>query len=257
MTPLDKKVKIQLEKILKLESRIDGKLKDILNGDVSPYFLSLMGLETTLIAKVSHSLSTTFGMSFYEQVCEILAKEAGYKVVRQHKILGEVSREVNNYLQDTLDVKGYIPNREIEIEHITKLAGKGAKTEHPDSTVDIFIHLPDGTELYIDITTVKPNKKEFRTMKRKLLTWTAMRLSVDPNAKVQAYIAIPYNPENGDYSRFSDCYDRKDLLVEDELWELVSNQNYNSKKIKKVFESLNEEVTLKVKNKLKENLSDK
>ncbi|MFW1338120.1 TdeIII family type II restriction endonuclease [Vibrio parahaemolyticus] len=254
MTPLDEKVKVQLEKILNLDSRISDKLSDILNGDVSPYFLNLMGLETTLIAKVSHSLSTTFGMSFYEQVCEILAKEAGYKVARQHKILGEVSREVNEYLQDTLDLKGYVPNREEELKKIAELAGTGTEKEHPDSTADVFITTPDGTEIYIDITTVKPNKKEFRTMKRKLLTWTAMRLSVKPDAKVQTYIAIPYNPESGDYSRFSDCYDRADLLVEDELWELVSAGKYNSNRIQEVFKSLNTEVTEKVKNKLDEAL---
>ncbi|MCT4348175.1 TdeIII family type II restriction endonuclease [Vibrio sp. NC2] len=252
MSPLDIKVKQQLEKILKLDSRIDEKLNDIKNGDVSPYFLSLMGLETTLTYKLSVSLSTTFGMSFYEQVCEILAKEAGYEVKRQHKILGEVSTEVNEYLQQTLDNTAYIPDRETELLKIAELAGTGVEKEHPDSTVDVFIKLPDGTEVYIDITTVKPNKKEFRTMKRKLLTWTAMRLSVDPEAKVCAYMAIPYNPESGSYSRFSNCYHRKDLLVEDELWELVSGGKYNSKKIQEVFKSLNQEVTSKVKNKLDE-----
>lgn len=66
-------------------------------------------------------------MSFYEQVCEILAKEAGYQVARQHKILGEVSREVTEYLQDTLHRKGYIPNREEEIKKIAELAGTGTK----------------------------------------------------------------------------------------------------------------------------------
>ncbi|MGY5615311.1 TdeIII family type II restriction endonuclease, partial [Vibrio brasiliensis] len=254
VNPLDSKIKEQLEKILKLDSRIDDKLNDIFNGDVSPFFLSLMGLETTLIAKVSHSLSTTFGMSFYEQVCEILAKEVGYNVKLQHKILGTVSQEVNAYLQHTLDDKNYIPNRDVELKEIRRLAGNGQPIEHPDSTVDVFVELTDGTEVYIDITTVKPNKKEFRTMKRKLLTWTAMRLSVNPDAKVQAYIAIPYNPEKGNYSRHSGFYDRRDLLVADELWGLVSGGKYGIAEINNIFSMLHKDVTDKVSYKLKEAL---
>ncbi|MEZ9626701.1 TdeIII family type II restriction endonuclease, partial [Aliivibrio fischeri] len=255
MNSLDLKVKAQLEKILNLDERIDAKLNDIKSGDVSPFFLTLMGLETTLIAKISHSLSTTFGMSFYEQVSEILAKEIGYEVKLQHKILGEVSPAVNDYLQTTLDSTKYIPNRESELATIKALAGRGRALEHPDSTVDVFIKLPDDTEVYIDITTVKPNKKEFRTMKRKLLTWTAMRLSVNPDAKVQAYIAIPYNPEKGNYSRHSGYYDRKDLLVADELWELVSGGSYNIEKINHIFSLLHKDVTEKVKAKLQEALN--
>jgi hypothetical protein len=161
----------------------------------------------------------------------------------QHKLLGEVSTGVHGYLNKTLDAMDYKPNRIQEIEAIRGLVEDGQEVEYPDSTVDVFVKKPDGTEIYIDITTVKPNKKEFRILKRKILMWTAMRLSVNPSAKVEAYIAIPYNPESSDYSRHSGYYDRKDILVGDELWELVSNSQYNVDNLKSIFASLHDEVS--------------
>ncbi|TDL30343.1 TdeIII family type II restriction endonuclease [Jeotgalibacillus sp. S-D1] len=42
---------------------------------------------------------------------------------------------------------------------------------------------------------------------------------------MQTYIAIPCNPESrtdNNYKRWGNFYDRQDLLVGDELWQLVS-----------------------------------
>jgi len=238
----DKLIKKRLETILKLENRIKEKNKDIADGDVSPFFLALFGEDITLYTKVAQSIQTTFGMSFYEQVCKILGESKGYEVNLQHKILGEVNQEIKDYLSQKLDVMGYVPDRKTELKEIKALITEGGEVEYPDSTVDVYVKKPDGTEIYIDITTVKPNKKEFRTMKRKILTWAAMRWSVAPDAKVETYIAIPYNPESGDYSRHNSNYDRKDILVGDELWEMVSGGDYNVSKLESIFASLSKNV---------------
>jgi len=243
---LNKIIEERLSSILKLENRIEEKYQDILNGDVSPFFLSLLGIDLTLYTKVGQSLQTTFGMSFYEQVCKILGENNGYEVRLQHKVLGEVNQKVQNYLTQTLDNSNYVPNRLEELKNIKLLITTGKEVAYPDSTVDVFIKKPDGTEIYIDITTVKQNKKGFRSLKRKILTWSAMRWSIDKNAKVEAYFAIPYNPENGEYKRFNNYYDRKDILVGDELWNMVSAGNYDIIKLKKIFESLNHKVQTEV-----------
>lgn len=242
----DTLIKKRLETILKLENRIKEKNKDIADGDVSPFFLALFGKDITLYTKVAQSIQTTFGMSFYEQVCKILGESKGYEVKLQHKILGEVNQEIKDYLSQKLDVMGYKPDRLNELKEIKGLVTPGNEVEYPDSTVDVFVKKPDGTEIYIDITTVKPNKKEFRTIKRKILTWAAMRWSVSPDAKVQTYMAIPYNPEAGDYSRHNSNYDRQDILVGDELWEMVSGGDYNVSKLESIFSSLSEGVEAEI-----------
>ncbi len=241
-TELDNKIKSKIKSILKLESRIQEKNKDILDGDVSPFFLSLFGKNITLYVKVGQSIQTTIGMSFYEQVSKILGESQGFEVKLQHKIKGEVNDDINAYLTRTLDRTGYMPDRQKEVAEIKKMTTPGKPLEYPDSTVDVFVKMPDGKEVYIDITTVKPNKKEFRALKRKILTWTAMRWSVDPDADVECYIAIPYNPEQGNYSRHNSVYDRRDILVGDELWELVSSGKYDVQKLEAIFASLGAEV---------------
>lgn len=239
----------KLEEIINLDERINRLKKDMNNGDVSPFFISLFGEEMTLNVKLGQSLQTAFGMSFYEQVCKILGESVGFKVLHQEKVLGFINDKIHKYLDENLEDINYIPNREDEIKKIRELSTPGPKKEDPDSTVDVYIITPEKKEILIDITTVKPNKKSFRAMKRKLLKWTAMRFSQDIKADVNAYIAIPYNPQSKDpagtnYNLWSEYYDKKDLLVGDDLWKLVSNNTFGIKDIIKVFEKIGEK-TLK------------
>ena len=115
----------------------------------------------------------------------------------------------------------------------------GDKIEkYPDCTVDVFIRTLDGTEICIDITTVKPSKKEFRALKRKLLMWTAIRYSQDKTVKFEPYIAIPYNPSSGEYKNHNQNYDRQDLLVGDELWKKVSNNEFGIVELINIFQDI-------------------
>lgn len=95
-----------------------------------------------------------------------------------------------------------------------------AEITHADCTVDVFVR--DGnSEVYVDITSAKPNKKEARALRRKMLIWTALRLSQNKKANPGTYIGIPYNPYHPDpYSRgfvLDNCH-RSEVLVQEELW---------------------------------------
>jgi len=67
------------------------------------------------------------------------------------------------------------------------------KTVKP-TKVDIKLIGHDGTIYLFDIKTAKPNAGGFKEFKRTLLEWVAVTLAANPNAKVESYIAIPYNP---------------------------------------------------------------
>ena len=73
------------------------------------------------------------------------------------------------------------------------MIGQGSELKDPDSRVDVMVRI-GRQENYFDITSAKPNKKEFVALKLKLLRWTALRLSQDRDAEVLTRIAIPYNP---------------------------------------------------------------
>jgi len=254
------KLTAKLKEILKFDTRIPAKADDIKNGDVSPFFLNLLGYEITLYGKVAQSVNTTFGMSFYEQVSAMLANSVGYAAETQYKLKGEVNESIGTYLNDLLENNDYVADRASELAKIKALTTPGKEVTNPDSTVDVFFRTPEGIEYYIDITTVKPNKKEFRTLKRKLLKWTAMRLSVNPDADVRVFIAIPYNPEAGkdstncEYNRFSSYYDRKDILVGNELWKLVSNNTFDINDMSEVFSNLGREATAEIRKELDKHL---
>lgn len=234
--------------ILKMDEKVKRLSDDIDKGDTNLFFLEMFGKKVMFTSKLITSLQTAFGMSFYEQVSKRLGELAGYEVQNQYKITGSLNAEAKSYLDTLLEDLKYAPSREAEykslheIHELTK-ERTGDLVEIPDSTVDVFIKKPDGTEIFIDITTVKPNKKEFRTMKLKILKWYFLRLShgdISPD-KIKTYIAIPYNPESrtdNTYTRWNSYYDRDDLLVGDELWKLVSDGQFSLEDMIDVFKEI-------------------
>jgi hypothetical protein len=93
--------------------------------------------------------------------------------------------------------------------------------------VDLFVRIDD-EENFFDITSAKPNMKEFVALKLKLLRWTALRLSQDNKVKVFTRLAIPYNPYHPEpYERWTlnGLYDLEvgEVLVGKSFWNFVSN----------------------------------
>jgi len=250
-------IKERAVNLLKLDEKVETLGEAIDNGDTNLFFLEMFGKEVMLSSKLITSLQTSFGMSFYEQISKQLATMVGYTAQTQYKLTGFIHPTAKTYLDDLLETVSYLPNRDNEYKKLFEIYELikdeiGELAVIPDSTVDVFIKKPDGTEIYIDITTVKPNKKEFRTMKAKILKWYLLRLShrdITPD-KIQTFIAIPYNPESktdNTYTRWGGFYDRKDLLVGDELWKLVSNNNFTLNDMIEVFRDIGLESKEKMK----------
>jgi len=105
-------------------------------------------------------------------------------------------------------------------------------------------------ENYFDITSAKPNMKEFVALKLKLLRWTALRLSQDKNVKVFTRLAIPYNPYHPEpYERWTlkGLYDLEngEILVGEEFWNFVGSDNIYEELLdifQKVGEELRDEI---------------
>ena len=244
-------VKQKALSILKMDEKVKRLSQDIDDGDTNLFFLEMFGKQVMFTSKLITSLQTAFGMSFYEQISKTLGELVGYEVTNQYKLTGHIHGNLKTYLDTLLEDIKYTPNRKTEYESIHEIhkeikAEIGSLDAIPDSTVDVFIKKPDGTEIFIDITTVKPNKKEFRTMKQKILKWYILRLShgdITPE-KIHTYIAIPYNPQSktdNTYTRWNGYYDREDLLVGNELWQLVSDNQFSLEDMIAVFKEIGEE----------------
>jgi len=197
-----------------------------------PFHFRLLGRDRYAMFSFTQSMNTTFGISIWEQVAVILAESAGFQAKRQFDLLGSLDPETENLIQDIhykLRTNIIQVDKLKEIELIRKSIKKGKPQKDPDSRVDLFVRIGD-EENYFDITSAKPNMKEFAALKLKLLRWTALRLSQDKNAKVFTRLAIPYNPYHPQpYERWTlrGLYDldKGEVLVGEEFWNFVAGDN--------------------------------
>jgi type II restriction enzyme len=99
---------------------------------------------------------------------------------------------------------GKDPNKLEEIERIRRVCSVGKMNRLRTVKVDLFVKSYDGTVHLFDLKTAKPNISNFKDFKRTLLEWIAIFLAKNPDAKVNSYIAIPYNPyEPKPYERWT------------------------------------------------------
>lgn len=242
--------------IYKLEDKTE-EIKEI--GDYRPFFESIFGKKEILVGSVMHSCYTSFGMSFYEQIGKILAESAGFKAETQYTLKGQIDTDTNHFIAshwsnlktDLKTKKEVVPNKIEEIAEIKRIIKPGKYEVHGDSTVDLFIKKPNGTEFYFDITTVKNNLKSFEVLKQKMLNWIALRASIDKEVDAHTMIVIPYNPyypnDYIDSQWNSTILDKKhDILVQEEFWNLVGDNPNTFNELLDIFKIVGEELKEKV-----------
>lgn len=220
-----------------------------------PFHYRLLGKDKYAMFSFIQSMNTTFGMSIWEQVAVVLAEGAGRYTERQYELLGEIDNDAENLISEIHYKlrKGEIAaDKMAEIRQIREKIEKGEARIDPDSVVDLFVKIRD-KENYFDITSAKPNMKEFVALKLKLLRWTGLRLSQEKNAKVFTRLAIPYNPYHPEpYERWTlkGLYDLKnnEILVGKEFWNFIASDNIYEELLdvfQKVGEELREEIDKK------------
>ncbi|MCX7797361.1 MAG: TdeIII family type II restriction endonuclease [Melioribacter sp.] len=195
-----------------------------------PFHFRLLGRDRMALFSFIHSLNTTFGTSIFEPVAETLAK-LRYPFARRQFIVGnEISEKAQNEIQhiiNELTVNGN-PNKGEEIKRIRKVCRQGRINTLRTVKVDLFVRSDDESIYLFDIKTAKPNISNFKDFKRTLLEWIAIYLYNYPNANVNSYIAIPYNPyEPKPYERWTlkGMLDLKnELKVAEEFWDFLGGE---------------------------------
>jgi len=242
-----------------LTTTVRGKLRTYQPETIHmPFHHRLLGKDRYAMFSLIQSMNTTFGISIWEQVAVILAKGAGNYAERQYKLLGEIDERTEKLINEIHYKlrKGEIAvSKRDEVERIRREIKKGQAKVDPDSVVDLFVKIKD-EENYFDITSAKPNMKEFVALKLKLLRWTALKLSQDKNATVVTRLAIPYNPYHPEpYERWTlkGLYDLEngEILVGEEFWNFVSSDNIYEELLD-VFQEVGEELRSEVDKKFAE-----
>jgi len=241
----------------KTKDAINALLMDIIRNKLEnyhpetnymPFHHRLLGKDRYAMFSFIQSMNTTFGLSIWEQVAVILAKGAWNYAERQYKLLGEIDDKTEELIREIQYKlrKGEIAATKMgEVKQIRKKIKKGEAKIDPDSVVDLFVRIK-GEENYFDITSAKPNMKEFVALKLKLLRWSALRLSQNKKAKAFARLAIPYNPYHPEpYERWTlrGLYDleKGEILVGDDFWNFVASDNIYEELLD-VFQEVGEEL---------------
>lgn len=197
-----------------------------------PFHTRLLGKDRLALYSFIHSLNTNFGSSIFEPVAKSLGSYQ-FKSAESQQIAGDlISSEAHKVIQDImdgLDTSSTIPNKQKEIEAIREVCTKGTMKKVKPTKVDLKLVAQDGTIYLTDIKTAKPNAGGFKEFKRTLLEWVAATLAQDPEAKIQTFIAIPYNPyEPKPYSRWTmrGMLDLEyELKVADEFWNFLGGES--------------------------------
>ncbi len=217
-------------------SKIENTIKDSLRRKFRtyrpetsnmPFHYRLLGSDRMALYSFIHSLSTTFGTSIFEPVAETLATFK-FEIAQKKYVVGDtISEQAQSEIQlimNNLSV-GKNPNKVKEIERIRKVSNKGKINKLKTVKVDLYVQSVNGTAHLFDLKTAKPNISNFKDLKRTLLEWIAIILSKNPKAKVNSYIAIPYNPyEPKPYERWTlkGMLDlENELKVAEEFWDFI------------------------------------
>lgn len=162
-----------------------------------PFHTRLLGKDRLALYAFIHSLNTNFGTSIFEPVAKALATDNFQSASVQQTAGTQISSEAQKVIQEVIDnlaTASSSPDKTAEVEAIRKVCRSGEMHASKFTKVDLKIIGHDASIYLCDIKTAKPNAGGFKEFKRTLLEWTATTLAVNPDASVQTYIAIPYNP---------------------------------------------------------------
>lgn len=192
-----------------------------------PFHYRLLGKDRMALFSFIHSLNTTFGTSIFEPVAETIAN-LNFKTASKQYVMGNIiSKAAQEEIQTIMNElsMGKLPDKKTEIERIRNVCDKGDFTELKTVKVDLKIEDNEGTVHLFDLKTAKPNISNFKDFKRTLLEWIAIYLVKNPKARIESYIAIPYNPyEPKPYERWTMrgmLELENELLVAAEFWNFI------------------------------------
>jgi type II restriction enzyme len=228
-------VALTKEQIKKIENTIKTSLRKkflTYSPETSnmPFHYRLLGKDRMALFSFIHSLNTTFGTSIFEPVAETLASMKFPFAQKQFVVGDTISERAQNEIQHIMNelTIGGNPNKINEIERIRKVSTQGKINKLKTVKVDLCVKDNQGVIHLFDLKTVKPNISNFKDFKRTLLEWVAIYLSKHPNANVNSYIAIPYNPyEPKPYERWTikGMLDLdNELKVAEEFWDFLGGE---------------------------------
>ena len=211
-----------------LVQKITAKLKTYARETTSMPFLTRLIQDSEKVAAYSfiHSMATTLGMSIYEEVSKIIAKDSAEEAFTKMDLGGVLSREqksvIDNIVRELRNGECKV-NKDKETKEVLVASADNGNPQKENRIADFYMKRK-GLEYYFEIKTVKPNIDVFTTSKKKLLEWVARK-----RKPVKTILAFPYNPYYPEpYSRFTEqglLEKGKEFLVGEEYWDFLGGKD--------------------------------
>ena len=217
-------------------------------------FLSTLMQDDEKVAAYSfiHSIATTLGMSLYEQLSVVIAKDHSQDCARNVKMGGTISKARKatiNAIVNNLRENKRKPSIRREIGEILRASKTDGITQKAGNIADFYMKR-DGMEYFFEIKTVKPNIDVFEKSKTKLLEWVARK-----DKRIKPFLAFPYNPYAPEpYARFTmqGMMDvSNDFLVGEEYWDLIGGKG-TYKGLLEVIDEVGKTYRTKIQQKIKD-----
>lgn len=181
--------------------------------------------------KQERSIVTRMGMSLYPELAKLIASEK-YPIVEREK---DISGNLNEAIVSTIDrivrdlrANKRQPDRDREMQEIfsSDLSKTSLETVAVRSIADLYIETPDGTPLFFEIKTPRPNLDIAAESKAKILTFIALLKPRNP----QGYLAFAYNPfitrsayKHNPTKKIMDI--DREVLMGSEFWDLIGGSD--------------------------------
>lgn len=223
---LSENQKQQIKRLL--SSKIEAKLKSYGRETTSMPFLARLIQDNEKIAAYSfiHSMSTTLGMSIYEEVSVIIASETAEEAFRNYGVGGAISnsqKTVIGSIVNGLRNGERKANIVEETREVLTASFNNGEFQKSGNIADFYMKR-NNIEYYFEIKTVKPNIDVFEKSKTKLLEWIARK-----RKPIKVFLAFPYNPYHpAPYLRFTESgmMDApNDFLVGEEYWDFIGGKD--------------------------------
>ena len=195
-------------------------------GDLKPFHESLLPDGLLTITEFERSFSTKLGTTF-EECARLVALDNHKDAKRRHRVTGKISLQAIKRIEEIVSEigTGGMKSKYLDfVEEIVAIAGKGESVERT-SIADLYIEKKDGTKIYIEIKSPKPNKGQCLEATGRQLQIHGISHKESP--RVEAYFASAYNPWGVEKSTYKHSFavnymDLEDeVLIGKEFWELV------------------------------------
>lgn len=233
-------------------NKIEEKLKRYLRESTALPFLLRLIQDAEKVSAYSfiHSIATSLGMSIYEEVSVIIARDSAEEAFRNMDMGGILSKEQKSVIAEIvrgLRNKERMVDKKVETKLVLAASSEGGKPQKDGCIADFYMKRK-GLEYYFEIKTPKPNIDVFTASKKKLLEWVARK-----RQPVKTILAFPYNPYHPKpYKRFTEqglLEHNEEFLIGKEYWDFLGGEGTFDdllKELDKVGKRFKKEIAAKI-----------